>query len=195
MVELNKSYWNFRYDQHRTGWDAGEITTPLKEYFDQLGDKQIEILIPGAGNAYEAEYLHQNGFERVHVLDISDRVIKQFLERTDDFPIAHLHNEDFFDHRGSYDVIIEQTFFCALDPKLRRAYSRKCYDLLKPGGRVIGLLWNHEFGSDEPPFGGSAVEYDSLFSVHFNVDKMELAYNSIKPRAGRELFIKLVKHD
>ena len=60
-------------------------------------------------------------------------------------------------------------------------------------GKVVGLLWNHEFGNPEPPFGGSMAEYLELFSVHFKVDILDLAYNSIKPRSGRELFIKLIK--
>ena len=195
MIHLNKAYWNFRYDKKKTGWDAGGITTPLKEYFDQLEDKDLKILIPGAGNAYEAEYLHGLGFRNVHVLDISDRAIVSFKKRAGEFPEKHLHNDDFFDHSGKYDLIVEQTFFCALDPKLRKAYSRKCYELLRPQGKLVGLLWNHQFDTSEPPYGGSAVEYKSLFSLYFKIDVMKLAYNSITPRANRELFIKLIKND
>tara|TARA_Y100000310_G_scaffold341099_1_gene439131 strand:- start:4669 stop:5253 length:585 start_codon:yes stop_codon:yes gene_type:complete len=193
MIQLNKAYWNFRYDQQRTGWDTGSITTPLKEYFDQLTDRDLRILIPGAGNAYEAEYLISKGFKNVDVLDISDRAISLFKSRVPDFPNDHIYNENFFDHRNTYDIIIEQTFFCALDPTFRKAYSKKCDDLLRPSGKVVGLLWNHEFGNPEPPFGGSMAEYLELFSVHFKVDILDLAYNSIKPRSGRELFIKLIK--
>ena len=54
---LSSEYWNTRYVENDFGWDAGEITTPLKTYFDQLKDKSLKILIPGAGNSYEAEYL------------------------------------------------------------------------------------------------------------------------------------------
>ena len=54
-----------------TGWDIGGPSTPLVKYFDQLADKQRKILIPGAGNAYEAEYLWAQGFSNVHVLDIA----------------------------------------------------------------------------------------------------------------------------
>ncbi|MEQ9305362.1 MAG: SAM-dependent methyltransferase, partial [Marinoscillum sp.] len=57
MNNLNKSYWNERYDKHETGWDAGEVTTPLKTYIEQLLNKHLSILIPGAGNAHEGRYL------------------------------------------------------------------------------------------------------------------------------------------
>lgn len=43
---LSQEYWNNRYLQHQTGWDIGTVSTPLKEYIDQLSDKQISILIP-----------------------------------------------------------------------------------------------------------------------------------------------------
>jgi len=57
------NYWENRYQNQQTGWDIGEISSPLKAYIDQLEDKSIKILIPGAGNAYEAEYLFLNGFK------------------------------------------------------------------------------------------------------------------------------------
>ncbi len=45
------------------------ISTPLKEYFDQLTNKEIRILILGGGNSYEAEYHHKLGFKNVFVID------------------------------------------------------------------------------------------------------------------------------
>ena len=57
-----QEYWDSRYETHETGWDIGEPSTPLKTYIDQLRDKSISVLIPGAGNAYEAAYLYENGF-------------------------------------------------------------------------------------------------------------------------------------
>ena len=50
------NYWEERYQKGETGWDAGKITTPIKEYIDQLTNKNLKILIPGAGNGYEFDY-------------------------------------------------------------------------------------------------------------------------------------------
>ena len=36
---LNKDYWQNRYQEEKTGWDAGSITTPIKAYFDAINDK------------------------------------------------------------------------------------------------------------------------------------------------------------
>ena len=54
-MELDDAYWSGRYNNHTSTWDIGTITTPLKEYIDQLNDKTIAILIPGCGSSYEAE--------------------------------------------------------------------------------------------------------------------------------------------
>tara|TARA_Y100001949_G_scaffold175300_1_gene184796 strand:- start:760 stop:1347 length:588 start_codon:yes stop_codon:yes gene_type:complete len=195
MIQLNEAYWNKRYSENKIGWDAGSVTTPLKEYFDQLDDKSLKILIPGAGNAHEAEYLMNQGFTNVHILDISNEAIQSFFNRVPGFPCDQVLLEDFFEHSNQYDLIIEQTFFCAINPELRKSYVRKCFDLLGSGGKLIGLLWNHEFGIEEPPYGGNESEYRNLFEPYFEIITMELAHNSIKPRAGRELFIKLKKYD
>ncbi len=188
MSELGKDYWTNRYKSSETGWDIGAVSNPLKEYFDQITNKEIRILIPGAGNAYEAEYLHQQGFKSVFLLDISPEPIYVFKKRVPDFPDAHCVCEDFFLHHGKYDLIVEQTFFCALHPSLRQRYVLKMQDLLAPGGKLTGLLFKIPLNTDGPPFGGNEAEYRNLFEGKLVIQKMETAHNSIKPREGNELF-------
>ena len=81
-MNLDSNSWNDRYLGNNTGWDVGYITTPLKDYFDQLVDKNISILIPGCGNSYEAEYLFNLGFSNVYVLDFSKKALENFKTRT-----------------------------------------------------------------------------------------------------------------
>ena len=45
-MELNESYWSTRYQQGQIGWDIGDVSTPIKEYIDQLENKELSILIP-----------------------------------------------------------------------------------------------------------------------------------------------------
>ncbi|MDH5647012.1 MAG: TPMT family class I SAM-dependent methyltransferase, partial [Candidatus Heimdallarchaeota archaeon] len=66
-MEISPANWNKRYADKQTGWDIGSISTPLKQYFDQLTDTSLRLLIPGAGNSYEAEYLYSKGFQNVTV--------------------------------------------------------------------------------------------------------------------------------
>lgn len=193
QIVLKESYWTERYGKGETGWDIGYVSTPIKEYIDQLQNKELKILIPGAGNAHEAEYLWNNGFKNVWVLDISKPPLKHLQERVPEFPSSQLIHADFFDHKGEYDLIIEQTFFCALPPRLRNDYVNKTAELLKPEGKLVGLLFQIPLNDNKPPFGGSREEYLNLFEKSFQNINMETAYNSIPPRQGSELFIKMFK--
>lgn len=181
--------WEERYRNETTGWDIGHISTPLKDYFDQLKNKNISILIPGGGNGYEAGYLYENGFTNIYLLDIAPTPLKNFSKKYPNFPNSQLVEENFFDHNGSYDLIVEQTFFCAINPKHRQAYAQKAFQLLKPKGKLVGLLWSVPLNKDHPPFGGNKAEYTNYFAPYFHYLHFENSYNSIKPRAERELFL------
>lgn len=188
MTILNKTYWENLYQTQDTGWNIGHVSTPIKTYIDQLEDKSLKILIPGAGNSYEAEYLYNNGFKNLYVLDIAKQPLENLKQRVPDFPETHLLQHDFFELNNTFDLIIEQTFFCALNPDLRSQYVRKMSELMKPNGKLVGLLFDFPLTQDVPPFGGSKEEYITRFSNNFNLKTLEPSYNSIKPRAGKELF-------
>lgn len=192
-MKLDAAYWQNRYESGSTGWDAGTPTTPLVTYIDQLENKELRILIPGAGNGYEVEYLHNKGFKNVFVVDLASIPLETLANRIPDFPKDHLICGDFFELKDSFDLIIEQTFFCAIDPLLRERYVQKMHDLLVDGGKLVGLLWSVPMNEDTPPFGGSKPEYERLFQSSFIIRYLDHCYNSIQPRKGRELFFLLIK--
>lgn len=192
---LDKEFWNNRYKTAQTGWDIGYPSAPLKTFIDTLENKDINILIPGCGRAYEAEYLHLKGFRKVTIIDLSRLALGEFSKRSPSFPKDQLIEGNFFEHKGQYDLIIEQTFFCAIDTNLRKEYVKHTSDLLNKNGKIVGLLFAEEFGNDHPPFGGTKEEYLELFSFHYDIEKMDIASNSIEARKGRELFISLKKQE
>lgn len=190
---LTDEYWSQRYNDGQTGWDIGYVSTPLKEYFDQLTDKSAAMLIPGCGNSYEAEYLLGNGFTNITLIDISAVLVERLQEKlqfyTENGSCRVIHR-DFFQHQGQYDLIIEQTFLSALNPGLRPAYARQMHSLLKPAGKLVGVIFDFPFEGG-PPFGGSKEEYLVMFEPYFRPVIFERCTNSIPPRAGNELFIRL----
>lgn len=192
-MKLNSEYWNNRYHNNEIGWDVGEITTPLKKYIDQISDKSIKILIPGCGNGYEFEYLQKNGFTNSYVLDYAKQPLDNLKERLPECDKTKFIKQDFFEHEEKYDLIIEQTFFCALDPILRKDYASKMHSLLNKNGKLSGLLFQFLLTESGPPFGGSEEEYFDLFSDLFEIKTLETAHNSIKPRQGNELFFIFTK--
>ncbi len=188
-MKFDKAYWESRYRDNVLGWDIGYISTPIKEYIDQLQDTSIKILIPGAGRGYEALYLHNKGFRQTYVVDIASLPLQHLQKQCPEFPGDHLLETDFFDlAEDEFDLVLEQTFFCALDPDLRPGYVKKMHEILKPGGILAGLFFDFPFASGGPPFGGNLKEYQDLFQERFRIRTLERAYNSIPPRQGKELF-------
>ncbi len=193
MLITDENYWNDKYINNNTGWDIGYVSTPIKEYVDQLSNKEIKILIPGCGNAWEGEYLIQQNFQNTHLIDISTRAINEFKNRVPLFPENQIHHVNFFEHNEKYDLIIEQTFLSALHPTRRKEYAKKMSELLKPGAKLIGLVFGVELFHDHPPYGGFLPEYEKLFEPYFHLKVFETAYNSIAPRKDNELFLILEK--
>ena len=189
------SYWETRWQNGETGWDIRDVSPPLAAFADRIAPDErpgMAVLIPGCGNGHEAAYLLGIGFENVTMLDIAPTAIETLRSRLNAFVpgwenCLRLVCSDFFKHEGAYDLILEQTFFCALDPSLREAYALKMKSLLKPGGKVAGVLFDREFEGG-PPFGGNRAEYERLFSQYFRIQTLAPCYNSIPARAGTEAF-------
>ncbi len=195
-MSFEEDFWTEKYQQENLGWDIGYASTPLKTYFDQLRKRDLKILIPGCGNAYEAKYLLETGFTDIHILDISQFLVDQLKAQF--YPEYKeklaIYCEDFFEHSGQYDLIVEQTFFCSLKPTFRKDYARKMYELLKNKGRLVGVLFTFPLTNEGPPFGGSIEEYQNYFQPYFNILTFEPCKNSIAPRLGSECFMILEKN-
>lgn len=194
MQILDFKYWDTRHRTGDTPWDIGYAAPALIDYFDQVADRTLKVLIPGAGMAHEALYLQQQGWTNITICDISESALKKVEQWLMPEPEVRLVASDFFALEDSFDLIMEQTFFCALDPALRSRYVDKMADLLVEGGKLFGLLFNKQFDHPGPPFGGDKNEYVSLFNNKFYIKTMENCHNSIPQRAGSEVFFICVKN-
>ena len=191
---MSKEYWNNLYVKDETGWDIGFPSPAIKEYVDQLTNKDIAILIPGCGHAYEAEYLLALGFTNVTLIDIAPSLTaaleKKFIHELG--KRIKVITGDFFNHHGTYNLILEQTFLSALHPSVRPFYVDKMHALLVKGGHLTGVLFGQVFEEEGPPYGGTLQEYKLMFSKKFKIKKLEPCYNSIERRKGSEVFINLI---
>ena len=190
---LNQEYWDTQYKVKATGWDIGSVSGPIKTIVDALENKNSSILIPGCGNSYEAEYLLKQGFTNVTVIDIAPTLVAAISEKFADNDNIKVVLGDFFELEGKYDLIIEQTFFCALPPTMRQKYVWKMHQLLAENGKIKGVLFNRDFDIS-PPFGGNKAEYEQLFTAAFDLVKLELCQNSIEKRTNSELLIDFQKN-
>jgi methyl halide transferase len=186
-MDLNATYWDTRHLRGETGWDIKMVSPPLKSYFDAPIQELGHVLIPGCGQAYEAEYLLQIGCSHVAVLDFAPSLVKELSTRLEGTSVQVIC-DDVFKHTGRYDTIAEQTLFCAIDPSQRIRYINQIADLLQPNGIWFGVLFDREFEKEGPPFGGSVNEYESLLSIRFELLTMEKCTCSIPQRMGTEVF-------
>ena len=192
-MDLSANFWNNKYKNNKIGWDLGEVSPPLKTYFDQIENKELKILIPGGGNSHEAEYLYNQGFKNVFVVDVSQIALDNIKKRVPDFPTSQLILANFFDVEKNFDLVIEQTFFCAINPELRPKYAEKMHSILKEKGKLVGLLFEAKLNEDHPPFGGNKEGYLDYFESYFTLNIFTECYNSYPNRQGMELFISLIK--
>lgn len=190
---LDATYWDAQYESQQIGWDLGGVSPALSAYFNQLANKEIAILIPGCGNTYEADALLELGFTDLTILDIAPKLVEKLRTKYEAHPQVKVVEADFFEHKGQYDLIVEQTFFCALNPALRSAYAQKMAELLRPNGKLVGLLFDKEFEHAGPPFGGCKCKYIGFFEPYFDFKVFEKSNNSHLVRNGMELFINFVK--
>lgn len=190
------AFWESRYRHQQTGWDLGTVSPPMKILIEQFRPTHapLKVLVPGAGFGHEAAFLLHCGYQHVTVLDLAASPLQHLRDTLDAAATGpmNLIQENFFRHEGCYDLILEQTFFCALHPDHRPAYARHMAALLNPGGLLAGVLFNRTF-EHNPPFGGSVPEYESLLMPYFRFLRWEACPCSHPARTGTEWWMILQK--
>jgi hypothetical protein len=189
--DTERAFWDDKWAAGATGWDlSGTISEEFLNYFNSITNKSASILIPGCGNAYEAEYLLNQGFKNITLIDISPTLTRALCEKFGNNPNVRVVEGDFFEFKGQFDYIIEQTFFCAIPPAMRNKYVQKMRDLLGENSELAGLLFNRDFEGG-PPFSGSVDEYKKVFPEN-GLEFIELRHadKSISARKGTEVFFR-----
>lgn len=190
MITAND--WENRYRAGDIPWDLSGPTPEFlrlakEDWFPRRG----RALVPGGGRGHDAIWLAQLGFE-VDLVDFAPTALRAALELAAAAKTTiHAYQQDFFllptlpYHQESYDLFLEYTFFCAIDPAQRGDYARAAAALVKPGGILLGLFFPLASEKPGPPFVVSREEVERLFSRDFDL-RFEEPSASVKPRVGRE---------
>ena len=158
-------FWETRYRDHVTPWDAGRVPDALRAYAKRVAPGS-RILIPGCGSAYEAYYLLENGFD-VLAIDFSPAAIEIAQANLACFA-EHIRLADFFsfDFGVPYDAVYERAFLCALPPRLWPQYAKRMAELIRRGGDLAGFFFLRETEKG-PPFGTSPAALQALLERDF----------------------------
>ncbi|MBR9976788.1 MAG: methyltransferase domain-containing protein, partial [Bacteroidetes bacterium] len=159
-ADINRAeYWDAAYRDERDGWDMGtptpvfaDILTRMGMDFRSLGGPDFSalgrtprVLVPCSGRGYDALLFAEHGWD-VTAVDFSAEPLrwlhaergKRGLElrvlQSDMFPLA----EEYVAH---FDLLLEYTCVCAIEPSRRGEFLRFAADVLRPGGVLLALLF------------------------------------------------------
>ncbi len=185
-------YWDEKYNTNNTGWDI-KSSNPV--FADLLEDKKFitpcKLLVTGSGKGYDAIAAAKNNYD-VTAVDFSEKAIEIARKLAEENSVKiNFIQKDIFklspEYKDSFDAVYDYTIFCAIDPKRRPEYAKVIADIIKPGGRLIALLFPVDGRPGGPPFNIDILEFYSLFSNYFLMEFSTFKINSIKQRKGKEV--------
>ncbi len=186
------TYWDELYINKTTGWD---LKKPNPVWVDIINKQEFiqpcKLLITGCGYGYDAVFAAKSGFD-VTAVDFSKYAISRAKELAENemvevkFSADNIFNlgEDFFE---KFDVVYEYTTYCAINPERRKEYITKICSFLKPGGRLIAILFPVDGREGGPPFNIDINAFYKHAKNHVKLEFFSRRINSVKPRKGKEV--------
>lgn len=187
----DSQFWTDIYNEGNPGWDLGEPAAAFKDMIQRVKLPKCRILVLGCGAGHDAALFAQAGHV-VTAVDFSKGAIDQAKKM-----YGHLDNitflqQDIFmlphEWNGTFDVIIEHTCFCAIDPRRRKEMVKLWRRLLHEEGQLMGVFFAM-LKRAGPPYGSSEWEIRELLKDSFQFLFWGRWRKSISRREGRELFI------
>lgn len=187
----NSDFWTKIYNEGDAGWDLADAAVAFKDMIQRLKFPKGRFLVLGCGAGHDAALFAKAGHV-VTAVDFSAGAIEQakklyghlenltFIQQ-DIFTLPHEWNE-------SFDVIIEHTCFCAIEPHRRKEMVKLWRRLLHEEGQIMGVFFSM-LKRAGPPYGSSEWEIRELLKDSFQFLFWGRWRESLPKREGRELFV------
>ncbi len=180
----SSGYWRQLYAEESAGWDLDGPCPVLEEFADSPRAPQTGLVaFPGCGQAHDVYAWRARGYDAI---GFDFAVDLPHVEKLDVFDLGRVYPDRF-------DVIVEYTCFCAIDPVRRGAYVEALLAALKPGGLVVALLFPMGEYVEGPPFGVLESEIEAIWGTVFDLVSVETPVSSVQPRLGRERLVLATK--
>ena len=181
--------WEHHYKINDLGWDLGVVAPPFVRLWEDRMIVPCKAVVPGCGRGHEAIFLAERGYN-VTAVDYTHGAVshlKQALLQRNIF--GEVLCQDFFEinasYNNSFDLLLENTFFCAIDPAMRHKYVLTAGRILKPGALFVGLFY--ETGKEGgPPFNTRRKDIEDFFSNQFVIEVLNKTPHSAEQRQGKE---------
>ncbi|MGY6533409.1 methyltransferase domain-containing protein [Glycocaulis sp.] len=157
--------WDARFRADDAPWERQGLH-PAFTHWQALGllTPEGRIYVPGCGRGEEPLALARAGLS-VTAIDLSPTAIAWQKARFDEAGLtARLEAGDALAYRPEtpFDLYWEQTFLCAIPPRLRETYEAGAYAQLRSGGVLLALfMQKEEMGG--PPYGCGLPAMRALF--------------------------------
>ncbi|CAN0231737.1 unnamed protein product [Ectocarpus sp. 4 AP-2014] len=167
-------------------WDTGVVSPALQKLLDEGVLPTGRALVPGCGRGYDSIAFGKSGYDSIG-LDLSPTGVEQAKallaeEKEEDISgKVEFRSGDFFkfspEQEGKFDVILDYTFLCALDPAARDDWADHMVSLLSPEGELVTIIFPIVEKEGGPPFAVSEsivsdlLEPRGLKAIH--LEKLE----------------------
>ena len=180
--------WNARYAEGSDRWTLDAAPPVLERLIVEVRERQ-RVLVPGAGHGHDAFAWARAGHEVV-ALDFAPLAVASMQARMRETGIGFEALEADVtappvELRGAIDLVWEQTCLCALPPEQRRDYLEAMATILRPGGTMVALLWNHgnpDMNGGGPPYDMPPVLVERLVAGLFSIRKRERVERALARR-------------
>jgi SAM-dependent methyltransferase len=190
------AFWETAYREGRDRWELGAAAPPLVRAVATLPVGERAIVL-GCGRGHEAHVLAQAGWREVVAVDFAPSALAEAQRLAASDPVAsriEWRLQDVFTlgatDAGRFDLVVEHTCFCAIDPARRADWLATVRDLLRPGGRLLALFFAHGRPGG-PPFTTSREEIEKELRAAngFAIERLEVPSDSVPARRGEELLV------
>ena len=192
-------FWGVHYDAGRGPWDLGGAAPPLEHLLDRLGPppRGGRAIVLGCGRGHDLRAAAHRGWA-VTGVDFVESALEdgRAMARREGLE-AHWICADILtlDTRPErYDLVLEHTCFCAIDPERRRDYARIARHILRPEGQLAGVFMNHGKPGG-PPFDTPSSAIRECFEPSFDIHTLEKSPNSPSHREGSELIATMTRRE
>jgi len=143
-------YWSQRFLLNDSPWELGKPSGVVLEAVSLLSARDVSlagssVLVPGCGTGSDALALARAG---AHVLavDWSPVAVERLGEKLGAAgPLAGTLEVRRCDvltaDLGVFDIVVEHTFLCAIDPSQMPQYAKAVSAACRPGGHLVGNLF------------------------------------------------------
>jgi len=195
---LSGKHWD---DIYRNGADRWSLDNPNPEFVRLIESGEIEprgsLCVIGSGRGFDAVFAAESGFS-VTTIDISPsanssaRMLAKSRKKDIKFVEDDLLNIS-SNLEGSFDYIFEYVTFCAFQKQFLPKIIRNSFSLLKPGGKLISVLFPTDGRAGGPPFAIVPEKFLEITSEFAVLIRRENEIASVKPRKGNEILLILEK--